>query len=80
MDRQFQSSARAIGRRLALGMGVGVTLAPRFALAQADPARERPREGDLLVAVGATGGWFTVTTTLFDGALVQLLPSVTFTV
>ena len=55
MDRQFQCSARGIGRRLALGMGVGFTLAPRLALAQAEPARERPREGDLLVAVGATG-------------------------
>jgi Rieske Fe-S protein len=34
-------------------MGVCLTLSPRLALAQADPARERPREGDLLVAVGA---------------------------
>ena len=36
-----------------LGMGVCLALAPRLALAQADPARERPREGDLLVTVGA---------------------------
>ena len=55
MDRQFQCSTRGIGRRAALGMGVGFTLAPHLALAQAEPARERPREGDLLVAVGATG-------------------------
>jgi len=32
---------------------VGLTLAPRLVLAQTDPARERPREGDLLVTVGA---------------------------
>ena len=29
-------------------------LAPRFVWAQADPARERPKESDLLVAVGST--------------------------
>jgi nitrite reductase/ring-hydroxylating ferredoxin subunit len=52
VDRQFQC-ARRIGRRAALGIGVCFTLAPRLALAQADPARERPREGDLLVMVGA---------------------------
>jgi Rieske Fe-S protein len=34
-------------------MGVGFTLAPRLTLAQGEPARERPREGDLLVTVGA---------------------------
>src|SRR6516164_617592 len=54
VDRQFQCSTRRIGRRAALGMGVGFSLAPRLALAQAEPARERPREGDLLVAVGAS--------------------------
>jgi rieske iron-sulfur protein len=53
VDRQFQCGARKIGRRAALGMGVCLTLAPRWAMAQADPARERPREGDLLVIVGA---------------------------
>ena len=53
MDRQFQCGARRIGRRATLGMGVCLTLAPRWALAQADPARERPREGDFLVTVGA---------------------------
>ena len=31
----------------------GLTLAPHLVLAQTDPARERPREGDLLVTVGA---------------------------
>jgi rieske iron-sulfur protein len=55
VDRQFQCRTRGIGRRAALGMGVGFTLAPHLALGQAEPARERPREGDLLVAVGATG-------------------------
>jgi rieske iron-sulfur protein len=44
---------RHIGRRAALELGLGLTLAPRLALAQTDPAHERPREGDLLVAVGA---------------------------
>ena len=53
MDRQFQCGARRIGRRATLGMGVCLALTPRWALAQADPARERPREGDLLVVVGA---------------------------
>jgi nitrite reductase/ring-hydroxylating ferredoxin subunit len=36
-----------------LGLGICFILAPRLAFAQADPTRERPREGDLLVAVGA---------------------------
>ena len=53
MDPQFQCSTRKLGRRAALGMGACLTLAPRLAFAQADPARERPREGDLLIAVGA---------------------------
>lgn len=33
---------------------MSVLLAPRFVWAQADPARERPKESDLLVAVGST--------------------------
>jgi Rieske Fe-S protein len=53
VDRQFQCEARRIGRRAALGMGVCLTLTPRLALAQAEPARERPKEGDLLVLIGA---------------------------
>jgi rieske iron-sulfur protein len=53
VDRQFQCGARGIGRRATLGMGACLALAPRLALAQADPARERPREGDLLVIIGA---------------------------
>ena len=52
MDRQFQRGCR-IERRLALGLGVCFTLAPGLAFAETDPTRERPREGDLLVAVGA---------------------------
>jgi len=43
-----------IGRRAALGLGVSVVLAPRFVWAQTEPARERPKEGDLLVNVTAT--------------------------
>jgi hypothetical protein len=53
VDRQFQCGARGIERRVALELGICVTLAPGLAFAQTDPARERPREGDLLVAVGA---------------------------
>lgn len=52
MDRQSRRDCR-IARRLALGLGVCFTLAPRLTFAQTDPTRERPREGDLLVAVGA---------------------------
>ena len=49
-----------IGRREAIGLGLSLALAPCFALAprvafaQTEPARERPREGDLLVVVGAS--------------------------
>src|SRR6202521_297828 len=54
MDREFRCCAGRIGRRAALELGICLALAPCLALAQADAARERPREGDLLVAVGAT--------------------------
>lgn len=54
MDRQFRSGAGRVGRRAALELGLCLALAPRVALAQTDAARERPREGDLLVAVTAT--------------------------
>jgi Rieske Fe-S protein len=54
VDRQFQFAGPRIERRVALGLGICFTLAPGPAFAQADPARERPREGDLLVAVGGT--------------------------
>jgi hypothetical protein len=42
-----------MGRRGAVELGLALALAPRLALAQTEPTRERPREGDLLVAVGA---------------------------
>jgi Rieske Fe-S protein len=48
----LQDGARKIGRRVALQVGLGLALAPGVALAQTDPTRERPREGDLLVPVG----------------------------
>src|SRR5215831_13566080 len=48
-----QDAICRIGRRQALELGVGLALAPRLALAQTEPARERPKEGDLLVAVTA---------------------------
>lgn len=44
---------RPIGRRAALELGLGLVLAPGIAWAQTEPARERPREGDVLVMVGA---------------------------
>jgi rieske iron-sulfur protein len=53
VDRQFQCGCR-IERRVVLGLGVCFTLAPSLAFAQADATRERPREGDLLVSIGAT--------------------------
>src|SRR5262249_29013637 len=52
---EFQCGARLIGRRAVMGLGLGLALAPRSALAQTDPARERPKEGDLLVAVSGVG-------------------------
>jgi rieske iron-sulfur protein len=44
---------QCIGRRAAIELGLCFGLAPRFALAQTDSARERPKEGDLLVEVRA---------------------------
>jgi rieske iron-sulfur protein len=49
VDRPFQCGCR-MERRVVLGLGICFTLAPRLASAQADPTRERPREGDVLVA------------------------------
>ena len=54
VDRNCHCCARRIGRRRTLELGLALALAPRFALAQTDAARERPRECDLLVAVNAT--------------------------
>ena len=51
MDRDCPCRARPIGRRRALEIGLGLALAPQLALAQTDAARERPKEGDLLVNV-----------------------------
>ena len=48
-----QCGGRGIRRREAIGLGLCATLASRFALAQTEPARERPKEGDLLVPVGS---------------------------
>jgi len=54
VDRQFQCGSRRIGRRAVTELGLCVALAPRLALAQTEPTRERPQENDLLVAVGAS--------------------------
>jgi Rieske Fe-S protein len=53
LHRACSCGPRSIGRRVALELGLGLALAPGLALAQTEPARERPKEGDLLVAVGA---------------------------
>jgi len=36
-----------------LKLGLWLCLGPRLALAQTDPSRERPREGDLLITIGS---------------------------
>ena len=54
VDWNWHDRAGRIGRRAALGLGLGFLLAPRLAHAQTEPARERPKEGDLLVVVGAS--------------------------
>ena len=54
MDQKRHYTGRRIGRRTAIELGLCFALAPRFALAQTDAARERPKEGDLLVAVGSS--------------------------
>ena len=52
--RGLRFGAGRIGRRAALELGLCFAFtAPRLALAQTDPTRERPREGDLLIAVSA---------------------------
>jgi rieske iron-sulfur protein len=52
VDSEVQCNIRRIGRRAALEAGLCIVLAPPLALAQTDAERERPKEGDLLVAVG----------------------------
>jgi rieske iron-sulfur protein len=54
VNRDCRCGARLIERRAALQLGLCLALAPRLALAQAEPARERPKEGDLLVLTVAT--------------------------
>jgi rieske iron-sulfur protein len=54
LDCGFKLGTRRIGRRAAIELGLGLALTPRLTLAQTDAAHERPREGDVLVAVGAT--------------------------
>ena len=53
VKRDCQCGAGVIERRRALQLGLGLALAPGLALAQTEPARERPKEGDLLVAATA---------------------------
>jgi Rieske Fe-S protein len=51
VDQKRHYGGRLIGRRAAVKFGLCFALAPRLAIAQTEPTRERPREGDLLVAV-----------------------------
>ena len=53
MDQKRHYGGRLIGRRAAVKFGLCFALAPRLAIAQTEPTRERPREGDLLIAVSA---------------------------
>ena len=54
MDRHCECEPWRIGRRRALELGFGLALTSRLALAQTEPARERPKESDLLVPVGTS--------------------------
>jgi rieske iron-sulfur protein len=56
LDYDAKCGAHRVGRRAALELGLCLVLTPHLALAQTDPARERPHEGDLLVAVTAGSG------------------------
>ena len=51
MSRDCRCIGRRIKRRTAVKLALGLALAPRLAMAQTEPARERPKEGDLLVPV-----------------------------
>jgi Rieske Fe-S protein len=53
VDQKRHYGGRLIGRRAAVKFGLCFALAPRLAIAQTEPTRERPREGDLLIAVSA---------------------------
>jgi len=53
VDHGFQCGVGRIGRRAALEIGLCLVFLPRVSLAQTDAARARPREGDLLVAIGS---------------------------
>jgi Rieske Fe-S protein len=55
LQQDCQCNSYPIGRRRALELGLALTLAPRLAVAQTEPARERPKEGDLLVTVSPPG-------------------------
>jgi rieske iron-sulfur protein len=46
------ATAGGIGRRTALAAGLALVVTPRSVLAQTDPKRERPHEGDVLVKIG----------------------------
>jgi rieske iron-sulfur protein len=54
-DGQGDCASCGVSRRTALATGLGLLGAPRLVLAQDDPKRERPREGDVLVKIGAAG-------------------------
>jgi Rieske Fe-S protein len=53
-NREARWHVRRIRRRTAIELGLCLVLAPPVVCAQTDAKRERPREGDLLVAIGST--------------------------
>ena len=53
-NREAGWYVRRIRRRAAIELGLCLVLAPRVVCAQTDAKRDRPREGDLLVAIDGT--------------------------
>ena len=53
-NRDARWHVNRIHRRAAIELGLCLVLAPRVVCGQTDAKRERPREGDLLVAIGGT--------------------------
>ena len=53
-NREARWNVNRIRRRTAIELGLCLVLAPRVVCGQTDAKRERPREGDLLVAIGGT--------------------------
>lgn len=52
-DKSYWRCRSVLSRRAALGADLGLLAAPHLAVADDDPKRERPQEGDVLVKIGA---------------------------